>query len=219
MPAIKHAIITAAGIGSRLGMNLPKCLVPVAGRCIIDYQLALLETIEDLRVVIGFRRELVIQHVKTARPDAIFVCNHQYATTTTLQSLYLGTKGLDDPFLVIDGDVIPEPHSFRRFLAACERDMPLTAIAPAASTDAVYATVNSEEGLLTAFTRAPGSPWEWPGISYLPPSMIEDKKTFVYQQLERYLPMKVLPIECWEVDAPGDLVRAAEQLGHDRTVS
>jgi choline kinase len=196
-------------------MNLPKCLVPVAGRRIIDYQLELLEEIEDVRIVIGFRRELVIQHVKTVRPDAIFVCNHQYATTANLQSLYLGAKGLEDPCLVIDGDVIPEPGSFRRFLAACEGDMPLVAITPASSTDAVYAMVDPEERLLRAFTRAPDSPWEWPGIAYLSPAMIEDHKTFVYQQLEKYLPMKVFPIECWEVDTPEDLVRASERLNHD----
>lgn len=216
MPSIKHVVITAAGIGSRLGMNLPKCLVPVGGKCIIDYQLALLEDIEDVRVVIGFRREQVIQHVKTLRPDAIFVCNHQYATTTTLQSLYLGVQGLKDPFLVIDGDVIPEAASFRKFVDACEGETPLTAIAPAASTDAVYAVVDAEARVVKTLTRTE-SPWEWPGISYLPPAMIEYKKTFVYQQLEKHLPMAAFPLQCWEVDTPGDLARVSQQLTHGRT--
>src|SRR4051812_44980275 len=101
MSIIKHAVITAAGIGSRLGMNLPKCLVAVAGKSIIDYQLALLKEVEDIRIVVGFMQEQVIEHVKALRPDAIFVCNHQYASTTTLQSLFLGAKGLTEPFLAL----------------------------------------------------------------------------------------------------------------------
>jgi hypothetical protein len=113
--------------------------------------------------------------------------------------------------------VIPEPESFRNFLAACDQTMPLTAIAPAASTDAVYAVVDSTGSVLKELTRSPNSSWEWPGISYLPPAMIEDKKTFVYQQLERYLPMPVCPLECWEVDTPEDLARVNRQLNHDRT--
>jgi choline kinase len=219
MPSVKHAVITAAGLGSRLGMNIPKCLVPVAGKPIVEYQLELLAEVEDIRVVIGFHREQVIEAVKKVRPDAIFVCNHEYATTTTLQSLFLGVQGLKNPFLVIDGDVIPEPRGFRDFLAACETTVPLTAIAPAVSTDPVYAVVDAAGSTLTGLTRTPGSPWEWPGISYLYPYMIEDRKTFVYQQLQKYLPVPVLPFTCWEIDTPGDLARVSEQLSHDFTTS
>lgn len=214
MPAVKHAVITAAGVGSRLGLNIPKCLVEVGGRRIIDYQLALLQDVEDVRIVVGFRRDDVIRHVKTVRPDAVFVCNHQYATTTTLQSLYLGVSSLCDPFLCIDGDVIPEPESFRRFLKACESRMPLTAIARAASTDAVYAVVDSGVTVVKALVRTPDSEWEWPGISYLDPGMIENKKTFVYQQLEKSLPIPVAPLVCWEVDTPEDLARISAELAH-----
>jgi choline kinase len=212
MPAVKHAVITAAGVGSRLGMNMPKCLVEIGGKRIIDYQLELLRDVEDLRIVVGFRRDDVIRHVKTARPDALFVCNHQYATTTTLQSLYLGVNSLREPFLCIDGDVVPEPESFRRFLTACESSMPLTAISRAASTDAVYAVVDPRVTVVKALVRAPESEWEWPGISYLDPSMVEDKKTFVYQQLEQWLPIPVTPLVCWEIDTPEDLARVSAEF-------
>lgn len=217
MQVVKHAVITAAGIGSRLGLNLPKCLVEVGGRPIVDYQLQLLREIEDVRIVVGFHRDDVIRHVKRVRPDAIFVCNHQYATTTTLQSLYLGVNSLREPFLCIDGDVIPEPKTFRGFMGACESRMPLTAIARARSTDAVYAVVDSALSVVQALVRTPASEWEWPGISYLPPEMIEDKKTFVYQQLEKRLPISAYPIECWEIDTPEDLARVVRDFQHGRT--
>jgi len=219
MSPVRHAVITAAGIGSRLGLNLPKCLVPVGGKRVIDYQLALLKDVEDLRIVVGFHRDLVIEHVKATRPDAIFVCNHQYANTTTLQSLYLGTKGLQLPFVSVDGDVIFQPESFRKFLQMCGETMPLTAISPAASTDAIYAEVDSEGTILKGLTRVSGSPWEWPGLSYLCPSMIQDNPTFIYQQIEKFLPMKVCQIKCWEIDTPQDLVRADEAIRRGFLVS
>ena len=32
----KHAVILAAGLGSRLGLNIPKCLVEIDGKKIIE---------------------------------------------------------------------------------------------------------------------------------------------------------------------------------------
>ena len=220
MSAIKHVVITAAGIGSRLGMNIPKCLVPVANKCIIEYQLALLEDIEDVRVVVGFMKEDVIHHIKKIRSDVIFVCNHQYATTTTLQSLFLGVKGLKEPVLIIDGDVIPEPVSFRNFLQYCNQHAaPLTTICHATTSDAVYAIAESTNdcNLLNViqFRRNPVAQFEWPGISFLHPEMIKNEKTFVYQQLERQLPLPAYLIKCWEIDTPEDLLRVNREANDD----
>ena len=38
MSIIKHAIISAAGMGTRLGLNLPKCLLQFSGVSIIKHQ-------------------------------------------------------------------------------------------------------------------------------------------------------------------------------------
>lgn len=151
-------------------------------------------------------------HVRRSRPDARFIVNHAYSTTTTLQSLFLATRDLDGLFLVVDGDVIPEENSFRAFLTHCGDGSPLTAVSPAVSTDAVYAILDEASRHLVEFTREPLSAWEWPGISYLRPSMIENRPTFVYQQLHRHLPLPVQPLECWEVDTADDLARVSREL-------
>ncbi len=211
MSSAKHAVITAAGLGSRLGMNLPKCLVPVAGQSIIARQLELLQDVEDVRIVVGFQRAEVIAHVKRLRSDVVFVCNHRYADTSVLHSLFLGSKGINEPFIVLDGDVIPERSSFESFKALCTGGRPLTAVCRANSTDPVYAdveaTLKGDVASLRSLYREPTSVWEWPGISYLTPSMIEDKNTFVYQQVQRFLPMRAVELQCWEVDTPEDLAR------------
>ena len=212
MGRIKHVVITAAGMGTRLGLQLPKCMVEVAGRRIVDHQLPLLADIEDVCMVVGYKSDEVMAHVRCNRPDARFVVNHAYSSTTTLQSLFLGTRDLDESFLVVDGDVIPEADSFREFLARCGNGSPLTAISPAVSTEAVYAIMDEASENLIDFTREPISAWEWPGISDLRPRMIENRPTFVYQQLAKHLPLPVQPLECWEVDTADDLARVSREL-------
>jgi choline kinase len=215
MGRIKHVVITAAGMGTRLGLQIPKCMVEVAGRRIVDHQLPLLEDVEDFCMVVGYKSDEVMAHVRRSRPDARFVVNHAYASTTTLQSLFLATRDLDESFLVVDGDVIPEADSFKAFLAHCGDGRPLTAVSPAVSTEAVYAIVDEASRNLVEFTRAPVSAWEWPGISWLRPSMIENRPTFVYQQLCKHLPLRVQPLECWEVDTVDDLARVSRELSYD----
>jgi len=216
MPAARHVVITAAGIGSRLGMNMPKCLVSVGGRPIVDHQLDQLRDIEDVRIVVGFQRDAVIEHVRNIREDVVFVLNSAYASTTVLQSLALGVVGLDEPFIALDGDVIPEPNSFKRFLRACEQRTPLTTYCRTKSTEPVYAYIDEpadgRPAVLLELARSPSSMWEWPGISYLEPEMIEPRSTFVFEQVRRHLPMAAIEIECWEVDTPEDLQIAEREL-------
>jgi bifunctional UDP-N-acetylglucosamine pyrophosphorylase/glucosamine-1-phosphate N-acetyltransferase/UDP-N-acetylglucosamine pyrophosphorylase len=55
------AVVLAAGKGTRMKSELPKVLVPVAGRPMIDYVLDTLAAadIADVIVVVGYRAELV----------------------------------------------------------------------------------------------------------------------------------------------------------------
>ena len=78
MSSIKNAIISAAGMGTRLGLNIPKCLLKFNGISIIEHQLKLLKDIESVRVVVGFMEEDVIKTVKFFRNDVIFVRNPDY---------------------------------------------------------------------------------------------------------------------------------------------
>ena len=93
MSSIKHAIISAAGMGTRLGLNAPKCLLQFNGISIIQHQLDLLKDIEDVRIVVGFMEESVVKTVKAIRSDVVFVRNPFYQTTSNNYSISLGTKG------------------------------------------------------------------------------------------------------------------------------
>ncbi len=211
MQTIKHVIIGAAGIGSRLGIDTPKCLVTVAGRKIIDYQLDNLKDIDDIRVVVGFQEEKVIEHVSKVRGDTIFVRNPLYSNTSTMQSIFLGAKYLNEPFLLLDGDVILEKESFRAFLKLCQIDVPVIAVTPSGTEDAVFVQTHfndNGEMFVDGFQRETKTDFEWAGIAYLKPEHIKDKNIFVYEVLEKYVPLRASIIKSFEIDTQADLVRA-----------
>ena len=118
MSPIEHAVISAAGIGSRLGLNKPKCLVEVGGKTLLAQHLERLAEIPNVWVVVGFQEELVIEQVRNLRRDAIIVRNPDFDRTNTLQSIHRVSRYLDRRFLAVDGDTFIENRSFERFLRA-----------------------------------------------------------------------------------------------------
>lgn len=101
------ACILAAGVGSRLGQNIPKTMVKVSGeRTILEHQLNNLRKVisaDDTVVAVGFRRELIVEKF----PDLTFVYNDKFATTNTSKSLLLGLREAgEDDVLWLNGDVV-----------------------------------------------------------------------------------------------------------------
>ena len=52
----KTVIISCAGMGTRLGLNIPKCLVEINGKTLLEIQLQQLEDVEDVRIVVGYKK-------------------------------------------------------------------------------------------------------------------------------------------------------------------
>ena len=108
------AIILVAGASRRLlpyTEEMPKCLLPVGSRAILDHQLLALEwaEIRDIVLVVGYRREQVIAAVQERFPrmNVTYVVNHRFQATNTACSLWLaGDQFLDQEFLYLNGDVL-----------------------------------------------------------------------------------------------------------------
>lgn len=211
MSRIRHAIVSCAGLGSRLGLNSAKCLVHVEGKRVIDYLLPLLADIEDLRVVVGFQEAEVMEHVSKIRPDAVFVRNPSYASTSNSYSVNLATHDLHEPFMIIDGDMIIEPASFRRFLLEAECGESMVGVARSKTDEAVFVKLD-ESGYVQQFQRSPRAPFEWCGVAYLAGIHIERSSQFVFDDLSRCLPLKSYELECVEIDTPDDLKMAQREI-------
>ena len=102
-----HAVILAAGLGTRLGRGKPKALARLgSGETILGRQLRLLApTVSPDRtiVVVGYRRETI----SGAYPQVRCVVNESYASTGTARSLEIGLRAVrDDDAMFINGDVV-----------------------------------------------------------------------------------------------------------------
>lgn len=104
-------IILAAGIGSRLGENLPKALVKVDGKkTILDYQLENLKEIvkiEDINIIVGFKKDLISKKY----PKISLIYNEKYNETNTSKSLLIAlSKIKNHDVLWLNGDVVFEAN-------------------------------------------------------------------------------------------------------------
>lgn len=202
MSIIKHAVICAAGMGTRLGLNIPKCLVEINGKKIIEYQLELLKDIENVRIVVGFMEQDVIDCVRSIRNDVVFVRNTEYRTTSNSYSLALGTKGIKDRYLFIDGDLIINNQDFEEFISNKENGN-LIGLTRPKTEEAVFATVNNN--FVTSFSIENESDYEWAGVAIIENLSIDIKKGFVFKQFTRFLPLPYQLLRTFEVDTPLDL--------------
>ena len=205
MQNVKHAIISAAGLGSRLGLNIPKCLIEINGKPLIEYQLELMKDIEDVRIVIGFMEHKVIDLVKKIRKDVVFVRNPEYKTTSNAFSVHLGTRDLKDPFIIVDGDLLIEKASFDAFLKRCDGKESIIGITQSKTEDAVFVTIVEDEGKMTKFHRTPRGNYEWTGIAYLKSIPVKADGKYVFTEIEPFLPLAYHNIICYEIDTPEDL--------------
>jgi choline kinase len=204
MSTVEHAVIAAAGLGSRLGHGKPKCLVRIDGVSVLAHLMHLVADVPDVRVVVGFMEADVIAELMRVRPDAIVVRNPGFRVTTTLHSYAMGARGLKGDCLFMDADLLIVPETFDEFIAGCRADTPRLALTQSRSTDAVY--VEMTDGLATGFRRDRPTEYEWANVSWLPTRLFDEiGQTAVYEHLRAYLPLRVGMLDSYEIDTAGDL--------------
>ncbi|MFT3964484.1 MAG: NTP transferase domain-containing protein [Sphingobium sp.] len=213
MPIVEHAVIAAAGLGSRLGHGKPKCLVRVQGVSVLSHLMRLVADVPDVRVVVGFMEAEVIEELARIRPDAIVVRNPGFRVTTTLHSYAMGAQGLTGDCLFMDADIFVVPESFDRFVGDCRPGEARLALTPSRSTDAVY--VELEDGFVTGFRRDRPTEYEWANISWLPVGLFEKiGHTAVYEHLRNHLPalrLGIGEVDSYEIDTAEDLEAARQK--------
>lgn len=120
------AIILSAGQGSRLlpmTENMPKCLLGLGGRNMLEWQLRGLAAagVRETVVVTGFRAELVERALEQIAPPQMQVrtlFNPFYKVADNLASCWMVRGELIGPSLILNGDTLFEPEIARRLLGA-----------------------------------------------------------------------------------------------------
>ena len=98
------AIILAAGQGTRLSPytdDRPKCLVPLKGRPLLDWQIDSLRKagVADIVIVGGYRSDQLASY------GLRMIVNHQFASTNMVHSLFSALTEFDDDLLVAYSDI------------------------------------------------------------------------------------------------------------------
>lgn len=212
MQALDGAVIACAGLGSRLGMGMPKCMIEIDGVTLLSRLIhALQPLVPRIHVVMGYREELIIDHCSRHHRDVVLVRNPDYRTTNTAHSIRMGSVGMHKRVLYLDGDLIIDPASLRAFVAAAETVPLLIGVTRAKSTQAVFVSADDEGGevaSISAFQRDPATRWEWANVFAGPPQLLVPGTRYVYECIESLLPAAARTLELFEVDTPEDLALA-----------
>lgn len=109
-------VICCAGMGTRLGIGTTKALLHIGGKPLIIHQLENLDSYNDVRVVVGYQADKVIETVNAYRKDVMFCFNNEYQTTSPSISRVKGAINSKKYILSVNGDVLVNPDDFRQML-------------------------------------------------------------------------------------------------------
>jgi len=120
------AIILSAGQGSRLlplTENKPKCMLTVAGRTVLEWQLDALVSvgINEITIVTGFHSkdvEKLLNSNYAQHPGIKVLYNPFFNVSDNLTSCWLARTSMDTDFLLINGDTIFEVAVLEHVLAS-----------------------------------------------------------------------------------------------------
>ena len=110
---VRTALLLAAGLGCRLAPltdALPKCLVSVSGVPILERLVRSLDShgIERLVIVTGYKAETIRDYLgeRFGGIAIEYIVSPLFATTNNIYSLWLARQLIDEPFLLVESDLV-----------------------------------------------------------------------------------------------------------------
>lgn len=105
---IRNAIILAAGLGNRLlplTKDIPKCLLSVGGKTILEHQIdrLLRAEVNNITVVTGYQAEKIHKFLGNR---VRWIHNKDYLATSSLYSFWLAREAATEGFILLNADVL-----------------------------------------------------------------------------------------------------------------
>ena len=217
------AVILVAGASRRLlpfTEEVPKCLLDIGGKSILDHQLDAVEGlgITEVVIVTGYRREQI--HAAIAgRGNGLrytTVVNHQFFDTNTAYSLWLARDHFEgDDILYFNGDVMFPPALPQRLLDSALPNPLAIEIKPCG--DEEVKVVVDGGGRVTQISKevdTSAALGEFIGVERIVAS--GDRSAYFEKALESLAAehplssVDVTDLPCIEIDFPEDLENARE---------
>ena len=201
-------VISAAGMGTRLGLGCTKALVEIEGKTLIERQLEILKDYDDIRVVVGYQAEKVIEVVNSVRKDVMFVFNHDYRNTGTGASFWLGAQHAREYVVALDGDLLVNPADLIKAIdydgCCIGGSTPSTDNPWTMPTKMIRGVEN-----VVGFSKEEGE-YEWTGLAKVRTDDLQPGKGHVFQMIEPLLPIPMIFIRTKEIDTVDDYERAVQ---------
>jgi 2-aminoethylphosphonate-pyruvate transaminase len=146
---IKTAVILAAGYGSRIGLyEKPKGFLNIGGRPMIEYsiQSLLMYGIEKIIIGAGFKSEFY-ERLARRYPQVVVRKNEDFLTSGSLNTLCSLRDLIEEDFLLLESDLLYDPHCIGKILALPRSNALLLAKSPNES-DGVWVEADENRNLV-----------------------------------------------------------------------
>lgn len=196
----KSIVISCAGMGSRLGFQMPKCLVKIDGETIIERQLKQIKNVDEIIVVVGYKADEVVNFVNSLNYNVKFAYNYDYEKTATGASFEIGANIAKNDFIIaLDGDLLVHPEDMKLVLSTDDEFV----CGESPTTDNPVFMVLNESGKTIDFNREHGE-LEWSGLAGIYKKNIKSNEWYVCDVMKNILPAKTIHIRAKEVDTIND---------------
>lgn len=157
------AVILAAGEGTRLRpltLTRPKHLFPIAGKPLLEHTIRALKNtgINEVLIVVGYLKEKIIETLGNGEKFGIkIVYTEQPTVLGTAHAASLAEKFVNNqPFLLINGDVITKETTYQGLKSKFEKEKPDAILAIIQVPDpANYGIVKTEKDNVTKILEKP----------------------------------------------------------------
>lgn len=185
---ITTAVILAAGLGSRLKertVDQPKAFLEIDGKSLIkrSVETLLSKGIQKIIIGTGYLNHY-FDDLRNTYPQIITLRNNEYASTGSMYTLFVIKDLIDQPFLLLEGDLLYEPASLDYLLQDSDEDIILGSDATN-SGDEVYMQCSSDgflENMSKDKSALSHSDGELIGISKFSLSMLNQLVTYAVQK-------------------------------------
>ncbi|AUW60105.1 nucleotidyl transferase [Sphingobium sp. SCG-1] len=124
------AIILSAGQGTRLlplTADMPKCLIKIDGKAILDHQLDALAAagVAHPYVVGGYRFEKLAAHIAARGDGTDLLFNPFWLVASSISSVWAARALLEGDFVILNGDTIYAANLLAQGFAGCRKGISL----------------------------------------------------------------------------------------------
>lgn len=197
-------IICCAGMGTRLGIGSTKALININGKPLIIRILELLKDYSDIRIVVGYQAEKVINVVTKYRKDIMFVFNYDFAITGIAQSFNKAIPYAREYVVEIDGDLLVNPDDFQKFIDYQGECLGINKIN---SHNPIL--INTHRGKVIQIANDCGE-YEWTGLLKMKTKNLIHNGNYLYEVLRPVLPIQSIIVRARDIDTADDYENAID---------